>query len=98
MKKITVVYQDCVLCGDRGEKKRQFLGKRGLEIRKVSAFSDEGQELVNRAVFEHKITGLPFYTDGNIFSYHPSTFFRKKKVRKSHKKSEVKREKSGSAI
>lgn len=90
MKEIIAVYQDCVLCGDRGRKKTEFLAKKGLNIRKVSAFSDEGQGLVHKAVFDHKIGGLPFYTDGKKFSYHPETFLETKPAPKATKKSKKK--------
>lgn len=91
-KEIIVVYQDCVLCGDRGEKRRQYLARKGLNIRKVSAFSDEGSELAKKAVFEYKMESLPFYTDGEKFSYHAETFLKTEespkrpiKTRKSRK-------------
>ena len=86
MKEITVVFQDCVLCGDRGRKKAKFLEKNGISLRKVSAFSDEGGELVHTAVFEHKIKGLPFYTDGKTFSSHLERFLESKKPEKAPKK------------
>lgn len=87
-KEIIAVYQDCVLCGDKGKKKVYRLAKKGLNIRKVSTFTDEGDKLVNKAVLEHKMGSLPFYTDGTIFSYHVETFIEKKKVaKKSNKKS-----------
>ena len=85
-KEIIVVYQDCVLCGNRGEKKRQYLAKKGLNIRKVSAFSSEGEKLVHKAVFNHKMGSLPFYTDGERFSYHVETFLEKKTTKKSTSK------------
>lgn len=97
MKEIIAVYQDCVLCGDRGRKKAAFIAKRGIKLRKVSAFSDEGEKLVHEAVFEHKIKGLPFYTDGEKFSYHIESFFESKKApekTKKSKKKEVKKDES----
>lgn len=73
-KEIIVVYQDCVLCGDRGRKRRQYLAKKGLSVRKVSVFTDEGAFLAKEAVFKHKMGSLPFYTDGKRFSYHVEPF------------------------
>lgn len=97
-KEIIAVYQDCVLCGDRGKAKVQNFAKKGLNIRKVSVFSDEGAKLSHKAVFEHKMGSLPFFTDGTIFSYHAETFIESKKTaKKSNKKSkkvEVKEDES----
>ena len=42
-KEIILVYQDCVLCGDRGKKLKQFIDTNGLNVRKVSFASDEGK-------------------------------------------------------
>lgn len=67
-KEVIAVYQDCVLCGDRGKKKHLALIKKGLDIRKVSAFSDEGESLCHKAVFSHGIKSMPFFTDGTTFS------------------------------
>lgn len=90
-KEIIVIYQDCVLCGDRGEKKRLHLLKKGLNIRKVSVFSSEGSKLAHEAVFNHQIRSLPVYTDGEKFSYHAETFLEKpaKKSKKIKMKVEV---------
>lgn len=67
-KDIICVYQDCVLCGDRGKKIKKIAESKKLNIRKVSFASDEGKELIYKAVFEHGIKTMPFYTDGNKFA------------------------------
>lgn len=66
-KEIICVYQDCVMCGDRGKKLKQFIEKKHLNVRKVSFASPEGEELCYKAVTEHKIGTMPFYTDGTRF-------------------------------
>lgn len=67
-KKVTVVYQDCPLCGDRGKALKKIVAAKGVRLHKVSFASDEGRQLINLAVFQHKITTLPFYTDGIVFA------------------------------
>lgn len=91
-KEIIVVYQDCVLCGDRGRKKRQNLLKKGLNIRKVSVFSREGAELSKIAVFEKGLGALPFYTDGEKFSYKAEDFIKKPVTEQKPKKVKEKKE------
>ena len=44
--KITVVYQDCILCGDRGKKIGKIVASKGIRLHKVSFASDEGRELI----------------------------------------------------
>ena len=87
-KDIICVYQDCILCGDRGKKLRNYIITHGLNVRKVSFASEEGRKLVAEAVFEHKIGTMPFYTDGVKFSTTIIDF-----VEKPQKK-EVKRKKT----
>lgn len=67
-KEIICVYQDCVMCGDRGKKLKQFIVDKGLNVRKVSFASPEGEDLCHKAVFEHGIGKMPFFTDGTKFS------------------------------
>lgn len=67
-KEIIAVYQDCVLCGDKGRKKTAEFASKGILIRKVGFTTDEGKELIHEAVFEHKIGSMPFFTDGEKFS------------------------------
>lgn len=49
-KEITVLFQDCVLCGDRGRAKKLELEEKGYSFRKVSFVTPEGGELSARAV------------------------------------------------
>lgn len=67
-KLITVVYQDCPLCGDRGREVKKIVAEKGIRLRKVTFASDEGRQLINEAVFNHGIKSMPFYTDGVRFT------------------------------
>lgn len=67
-KEVIAVYQDCVLCGDKGRKKIAEFAKRGILVRKVGFTTEEGKELIHKAVFEHGIGSMPFFTDGEKFS------------------------------
>ena len=67
-KNIICVYQDCPLCGDKGRKLKQIIDSKGIPVRKVSFATAEGQELIARAVYDHKIGKMPFFTDGVRFS------------------------------
>lgn len=67
-KLITVVYQDCPLCGDRGREVKKIIAEKGIRLRKVTFASDEGRKLINEAVFNHGIKSMPFYTDGVRFT------------------------------
>ncbi len=64
---IIVVYQDCVLCGDRGKKIKEIATKAGVKIRKLSFACVEGQEHCMKAI-EAGIKTMPFYTDGKIYA------------------------------
>jgi hypothetical protein len=87
-KEIIAVYQDCVLCGDKGRQKIVELAHKGINIRKVSFVSDEGRELCHKAVFTHGIESMPFYTDGELFAVSLESFIEKpaKKTAKKTKK------------
>lgn len=61
--KITVVYQDCPLCGDRGKAVKKIIAEKGIRLHKVSFASDEGMALINMAVLEAGIKTMPFYYD-----------------------------------
>lgn len=67
-KQIICVYQDCVLCGDKGEKLKKLIVDKKLDVRKVSFASEEGRELIHTALLEHKIGTMPFYTDGKRYT------------------------------
>lgn len=83
---ITCVYQDCVMCGDRGKALKKVVAENNLHIQFKSFASDEGKRLCKEAVFKHAITTMPFFTDGKKFSTRLEEFL--KKSRKSSKKEE----------
>ena len=91
MIKVYAVYQDCVLCGDKGRKKIAEFAENGVEIEKVSFVSELGRELCEKAVNSHGIKAMPFFTDGHSFSEKIDTFieYKPEKIEKkptSHKK------------
>lgn len=85
---IICVYQDCVMCGDRGKKLKKLIFDNRLNVRKVSFASYEGTKLVHEAVFKHKLGSMPFFTDGKKFSYKLEDFVEKEPeiVEKADKK------------
>ena len=85
-KEIICVYQDCALCGDRGKKIKKLIFDKHLNVRKVSFVTDEGKNLIHEAVFNHGIGSMPFFTDGEKFSYDLEDFV-VKRVKKDTKKS-----------
>lgn len=85
--KITVVYQDCILCGDRGKAVKKIVAEKGIRLHKVSFASDEGRELISKAVFENDIKTMPFYYDGKRFATTLAEIIAKpKKTRKAKAK------------
>ena len=76
-KEIICVYQDCVMCGDRGKRLKKLIFSENLNVRKVSFASDEGKELIFKALTEHKIGSMPFFTDGERFSTNLADFVEK---------------------
>lgn len=94
-KEIICVYQDCLLCGDRGAKLKKLIFSEKLNVRKVSFVTPEGRHLIHEAVFNHKMGALPFFTDGKKFSYKLSDFIKQeekkpaKKSRRSGKNKKV---------
>lgn len=77
-KEIICVFQDCVLCGNRGKVIKDFADAKGLLIRKVSFASEEGRTLCHDAVLEHGIKTMPFFTDGEKYSSELIDFVEKK--------------------
>lgn len=67
-REITVVFQDCPLCGDRGRVLEKVVAEEGVRLHKVSFATNEGRELIHAAVFEKGIKHLPFYVCGDQFS------------------------------
>lgn len=95
-KMITVVYQDCPLCGDRGRTVKEIVAKKGVRLHKVSFASDEGSHLIRTAVFEKGMERLPFYTDGERFSYDIEDLLKPaKKTAKKAKKTAKKAKRTG---
>lgn len=81
-KEIICVYQDCPMCGDRGKKLKKLIFDKKLNVRKVSFASEEGKELCGKAVFDHKISTMPFYTDGKKYSTNLEDFVSKRNIKK----------------
>jgi hypothetical protein len=81
-KKITVVFQDCPLCGDRGKAIKKIVAEKGIRLHKVSFASDEGRALINEAVFEKGIKTMPFFTDGKEFTTNINDLVKRKKTKK----------------
>lgn len=81
-KEIICVYQDCPLCGDRGKKLKKLIFDKKLNVRKVSFASPEGKELCHKAVFEHKIGIMPFFTDGKKFVVNIEDLLKRPRARK----------------
>lgn len=67
-KEIICVYQDCVMCGDKGQKLQEIVVVHGIALRKVSFASPEGRRLSQIAVFDKGIKRMPFFTDGEDFA------------------------------
>jgi hypothetical protein len=87
-KKVFAVFQDCVLCGDKGRKKIAEFALKGVEIEKVGFTTELGSELCYQAL-KAGIGQMPFYTDGERFSVDLNSFLEDKtvkKVRKNKKK------------
>jgi len=84
-KEILCVFQDCVMCGDRGKKLKDFIAKKHLNVRKVSFASPEGRELCYKAVFENGIGKMPFFTDGVKFSTSLEELIKRKPAKKTKK-------------
>lgn len=84
-KEIICVYQDCPLCGDRGKKLKKLIFDKKLNVRKVSFASEEGKDLIHKAVFDHKIGSMPFYTDGKKFANSLEELLKPKKKEKGER-------------
>lgn len=66
-KEIVAVYQDCVLCGDKGRKKIADFAMKGINIRKVGFATPEGRDLCYKAL-SLGVESMPFFTDGDIYA------------------------------
>lgn len=65
---VVCVYQDCPMCGSKGNELKKVLISKNLQLRKVSFASDEGRELIHQALSEHGIGTMPFYVKDGRFS------------------------------
>ena len=79
---VYAVYQDCVLCGDKGKQKIADFAAKGVDIVKVSFISEEGREFCKKAVEVHEIKSMPFFTDGETYSTSLDSFVPAPKVAK----------------
>lgn len=84
-KQITCVYQDCPLCGSRGKAILDLATSNGVSIRKVSFASDEGRDLIYKAVTRYKIGTMPFFTDGEYFATNLNDLLQKREKKGSKK-------------
>lgn len=95
---ITVVYQDCVLCGVKGRRTIAKYAEKGITLRKVGFATEEGRELCFKAV-NMGIKGMPFYTDGRIFANSIEAFLSGEKEEKPKAKNKnLRKEKKHGSI
>lgn len=72
-KEIIVVYQDCFMCGapenwsELAKETFTECKKHGINPRKVSCFSQEGQSYAMAAI-NVGVTSTPFFTDGKTYA------------------------------
>lgn len=88
MTKILLIYQDCPLCGARkewGDKQLQIADTHGLEIVKTPFYKTGSKDLIMKAL-ENGIKKMPFFTDGEKFSYDLSDFVEKPKKKRTRRK------------
>lgn len=86
LKEITCVYQDCPLCGARGDRLKKIVEVSGVKLRKVSFASPEGKDLVHTAVFEKGIKTMPFFVlDGDFAASVEALLVEKPKAAKPKK-------------
>lgn len=95
MSKVYAVYQDCVLCGDKGRKKIAEFAEKGVEIEKVSFVSELGRELCEKAINSHGIKVMPFFTDGRVFSEKLDSFIDEKTEKAPKKTKKINKKKKG---
>lgn len=77
MKTVYVVYQDCALCGRKGEIVKNFASENGIVLVKLGFTTEQAKEFIHEAVFTHGIGSMPFFTDGSKYSYHLADFTQK---------------------
>lgn len=74
MKTVYVVYQDCALCGSKGQKIKEFAHSKNIELVKLGFTTEVAKKYIHEAVFKHGIGSMPFFTDGEKYSYHLAAF------------------------
>lgn len=75
-KEIKLVYQDCAFCHGResyGEKQMEIARREGFSIKRL-AFNDFGAPGLIKQAVSRGIDRLPFFTDGQRFSYDLNDF------------------------
>lgn len=98
MKTVYVVYQDCALCGQKGEKIKKFASEKEIELVKLGFTTEKAKKYIKEAVFKHGIGSMPFFTDGTKYSYRLSDLTDKtpeKVEKKATKAKKVRKTKKG---
>ena len=80
-KEITVLFQDCALCGDKGRQKQLELEAEGYTFRKISFVTAEGSELSAQAVAAG-VGSMPVFFYGDHISGSLSKLLEMIKLRK----------------
>lgn len=100
-KTVYAVFQDCVLCGDKGRKKIAEFAEKGIEVVKVGFTTELGRELCEKAVMVHEIKAMPFFTDKTTYATRLDSFAEVEKPKRVRKKTATlknkKAEKKGSS-
>lgn len=79
MKQISIVYQDCPMCGARynwGLQQLNIAASNDIEIVKVPFYTDKGREYCAEAV-QKGVGSFPFFTDGKKYSLELEDFTEK---------------------
>lgn len=82
-KQIMLIYQDCPMCGARegwGKAQTKIADTYGFEIVKTPFYKTGVKGLIMSAL-EHGIGRMPFFTDGEKFSYNLEDFIEKPKTK-----------------
>lgn len=86
-KEITLIYQDCAMCGVHeawGKVQLQLADKLRFKIREMPFSHPDAGDLIWKAI-EAGVTRMPFFTDGEKFSYTLEDFTEKPAAKKSKK-------------
>lgn len=90
-REITLIYQDCATCGSReawGKVQLELADKLRFKIREMPFSHPDAGELIVKAV-DQGIGKMPFYTDGEKFSYTLEDFVEKPIAKKGKKEKRV---------